>query len=61
MANPRIRDGQFEGLHFGQLKRLVVEYETEIQELDIVQPTFEAWLAAKLFDLRVAVGSLAMR
>lgn len=56
MANPRMVSGEFRPLTQRQRDQLVAEFDSECEVLDVAQPTFESWLAAKLFDLRIRVG-----
>jgi hypothetical protein len=60
MTNPRIKDGEFRQLTQHQLYDLAAEFDRECEPLDVIQPTFEAWLAAKLYDLRESIGALSL-
>ncbi len=48
----RVIDGEFMPLNRGDAATLIAEYDSDCERCDIICPTFESWLIAKLWDAR---------
>ena len=57
----RILDGEYLGLNQKDVDVLIGEYDADCELLDCVCPTFERWLAAKLWDTRNTLISYGIR